>query len=118
MPRVKSGYKTRRRRKKILARAKGYWGMRHSSYRKARETVHRALQFAYRDRKARKRDFRRLWIQRINAAARIEGVSYSQLIGAMKKANIELDRKVLADLAIFDPEGFKKVVQVAQSHLG
>lgn len=114
MPRVKRGFKARRRRKKILKHAKGYYGSRSTLYRVARETVHRAWCYAYRDRRQRKRQFRRLWITRINAAARQNGLNYSSFIGGLNKAGIELDRKVLADLAVFDPAGFAKVAQAAR----
>ena len=118
MPRVKRGFKARRRRKKILKAAKGYYGSRHTLYRIARETVHRAWVYQYRDRRQRKRHFRRLWIVRINAAARLHGLSYSKFMGGLKKANVELDRKVLADLAVFDPAGFAKVAEVARKAIG
>lgn len=114
MPRVKGGPKTRRRRKKILKMAEGYVGGRRRLYRTAVDAVHRALVYAYRDRRARKRDFRRLWIARINAAARLHGISYSRLMNALKKAHIELDRKVLADLAIKDPNAFSKIAEMAK----
>ena len=113
MSRVKRGYKARRRRKKILKMARGYVGGRHRLFRTATEAVDRALAYAYRDRKARKRDFRRLWITRINAAARLNGVSYSKLIGGLNKANVELDRKVLSNMAIVDPNAFSQVVKTA-----
>ena len=114
MPRVKRGFKARRRRKKILKAAKGYYGARSKLYRVARETVHRAWVYAYRDRRQKKRAFRRLWITRINAAARQNGLNYSQFIGGLNRANIQLDRKVLADLAVFDPAGFTQVAQAAR----
>ena len=114
MPRVKGGPKTKRRRKKRLKLAKGYWGGRHRLFRTATEAVDRAGQYAYRDRRRRKRDFRRLWISRINAAARIHGVSYSNLIAGLKRAGIGLDRKVLADLAVHEPGSFSEIVKVAQ----
>ena len=113
MSRVKRGFKARRRRKKILKMARGYVGGRHRLFRTATEAVDRALAYAYRDRKARKRDFRRLWITRINAAARLNGVSYSKLIGGLNKANVELDRKVLSNMAIVDPNAFSQVVKAA-----
>src|SRR4030043_1962804 len=103
MPRVKGGPKTRARRKKVLKMAKGYVGGRSRLFRTAVDAVHRALAYSYRDRRARKRDFRRLWISRINAAARSQGISYSRLMDVLRKAHIELDRKVLADLAVKDP---------------
>ena len=113
MPRVKRGFKARRRRKKILKMASGYYGGRHRLFRTATEAVDKALCYAYRDRKAKKRDFRALWIARISAAARLNGISYSKLIGGLKKANVELDRKVLANMAALDPEAFSKVVKIA-----
>ena len=111
--RVKRGYKARRRRKKILKLAKGFRGSRSKLIRTAADAVDKALMYAYRDRKARKRDFRRLWIARINAATRINGISYSKFIHGLKQANVELDRKVLAELAISDPEGFAKIAGMA-----
>ena len=107
--RVKRGYKARRRRKKVLKLAKGFRGSRGKLFRSAADAVDKALMYAYRDRKARKRDFRRLWIARINAAARMNGVSYSKFIHGLKRANVELDRKVLAELAVSDPDGFAKI---------
>lgn len=104
------GPSSRKRRKKILKLAKSYRGMRHTSYRRAKEAVMRALYYEYRDRRQRKRQFRRLWIARINAAVRPYGLSYSRFINGLKRAGIELDRKVLADMAVRDPEGFSKVV--------
>ena len=114
MPRVKRGNTARKRRKKILKAAKGYYGGRHRYYKNAKETVHRAWQYQYRDRRRKKREFRRLWITRINAAARQNGMSYSQFMGGLGKAGIELNRKVLADMAVFDPEAFSKVVDEAR----
>lgn len=113
MPRAKKGFKARRRRNRILKWAKGYRGKRGNCYKPARETVHHAWTFMYRHRRERKGDFRRLWIIRINAAARAIGVSYSKLIGALAKAGIALDRKALADLAIHDPNAFKAVAREA-----
>lgn len=113
MPRVTRGFKARRRRNKLLKLAKGYIGGRSRLYRTATEAVDRALNYAYRDRRTKKRDFRRLWIARINAGARMNEVNYSQLMGGLKKAGVELDRKVLANLAILDAEAFSKVVQLA-----
>ena len=113
MSRVKRGFKARRRRNKVLKMARGYVGGRHRLFRTATEAVDRALAYAYRDRKARKRDFRRLWIARINAAARLNGMSYSKLIGGLKKADIELDRKVLSNMAIMDPSAFSQVAKAA-----
>lgn len=113
MPRVTRGFKARRRRKKVLKMASGYIGGRHRLFRSATEAVDRALGFAYRDRRAKKRDFRKLWIVRIGAAAKENGISYSKLMGGLKKANVDLDRKVLANMAILDPAGFSKVVALA-----
>lgn len=113
MPRAKKGFKARRRRNKILAWASGYRGKRSSCYRPAYETVRHAWMHMYRMRRERKGDFRRLWIIRINAAAREIGVSYSRLIGALVKKGVGLDRKMLADLAISDPKAFKAVAQAA-----
>lgn len=114
MPRVTRGFKARRRRNKVLKLAKGYRGGRSRLFRSAAEAVDRALVYAYRDRKAKKRDFRSLWIARINAGARMNDISYSQLIGGLKKANIDLDRKVLANMAILDANAFSKIVQIAK----
>ncbi len=118
MPRVTRGFKARRRRNRILKLAKGYIGGRSRLYKTATETVDRALVYAYRDRRAKKRDFRRLWIARINAGARMNGLNYSLLMGGLKKAEIELDRKVLANMAILDAEAFSKVVQLATAANG
>jgi large subunit ribosomal protein L20 len=111
MPRAKGGFKTRRRRKKILERAKGYYGAKSRLYRVATEAVDKALQYAYRDRRAKKREFRSLWIIRINAAARAFGLSYSQLMSMLKKANVALNRKTLADMAYNDPSAFSQLVE-------
>ena len=113
MSRVKRGFKARRRRKKVMKMARGFVGGRHRLFRTATEAVDRALAYAYRDRKSRKRDFRRLWIARINAAARLNGLSYSRLIGGLKKANVDLDRKVLSNMAIVDPNAFSQIVKTA-----
>lgn len=113
MPRVKRGNVARKRRKKILKLAKGFRGSHSKLFRTANQQVMKALRNAYRDRRKRKRDFRRLWIVRVNAAARQNGVSYSQLMGNLKKANIQLNRKMLAEMAILDPQGFSKVVELA-----
>ncbi len=113
MSRVTRGFKARRRRNKVLKMARGYVGGRHRLYRTATEAVDRALAYAYRDRKVRKRDFRRLWIARINAAARLNGMSYSRLIGGLKKSDIELDRKILSNMAIMDPSAFSQVAKAA-----
>jgi large subunit ribosomal protein L20 len=115
MPRAKGGAKTRHRRKKILKKAKGYVGARSRLYRTAAETVLRAGAFAYRDRKAKKRTARRLWIARINAACRAAGLSYSVFIAALKKGGILLDRKVLAEMAVRDPDGFAKLAETAKA---
>ena len=117
MPRAKGGFKTRRRHKKLIKLAKGYWGQRKNVFRRAKETVERALVYAYRDRRQKKRDFRRLWQIRINAAARLNGLNYSKFMGGLKKAGIELDRKVLANLAINEPEIFSKLVEIAKAQL-
>ncbi len=111
--RVKRGFKARRRRKKVLKLAKGYRGGRSKLFRTASDAVDKALMYAYRDRKVRKRNFRRLWIARINAAARMNNLSYNRFMHGLKQANIELDRKVLADLAITDPAGFAQIAQLA-----
>lgn len=116
MPRAKRGFKARRRRKKILKLAKGFVGGRRL-YRQARETVERGLVYAYRDRKVRKRTFRRLWNIRINAAARLNGLSYSRLIHGLTQADVAIDRKILAALAVHDPETFSAVVNVAKERL-
>ncbi|MEB3251847.1 MAG: 50S ribosomal protein L20 [Cyanobacteriota bacterium] len=113
MARVKRGNVARKRRNKILKLAKGFRGSHSKLFRTANQQVMKALRYAYRDRRNRKRDFRRLWIARINAAARLHGVSYSQLMGQLKKADIELNRKILAQMALLDPDGFTKVVEVA-----
>ena len=117
MARVINGTVSRRRRKKILDLAKGYRSIRSKTFRKAREAVEKGLCYAYRDRKAKKRSFRRLWIVRINAAVRAEGLTYSQFIHGLKKANIELDRKVLSDLAIHNADSFKVLTRMARSQL-
>jgi len=114
MPRAKRGFKARRRRNKVLALAKGYWGRRSKIFRTAKEAVERAMTYAYRDRRVRKREFRALWIARINAAARLNGLSYSRLMGGLKKTGIELDRKILSDLAISDPTCFAKIARTAR----
>ena len=117
MARVKGGYKTRRRHKRVLKMAKGYFGGRSRLFKTASETVDRALAYAYRDRKAKKRDFRRLWIVRINAAARIHDLSYSRLIDGLGRANIQLDRKVLADMAVNDEVAFAALAERAKAAL-
>ena len=115
--RVKRGFKANRRRKKILKLAKGYRGGRSKLFRTALNAVDKALMYAYRDRKARKRDFRRLWIARINAAARMNNLSYSKFVHGLKLANIEIDRKVLAELAVSDPPGFAKIAELASQQI-
>ena len=114
MSRVKGGPKTKTRHKKVLKMAKGYVGGRSRLYRTAVDAVHRALAYSYRHRREKKRDFRRLWIARINAAARLNGLSYSRLMDALKKAHVDLDRKVLADLAVTDPGAFSKIAEMAK----
>jgi large subunit ribosomal protein L20 len=111
MPRVKRGTRKRKRRSKILKLAKGFWGARSHNYRTAKEAVERALQYSYRDRRTRKREFRRIWIIRIKAAAEQNGMSYNQFIHGLRMLRIELDRKVLADLAVNAPDTFGKIVQ-------
>jgi len=111
--RVKRGFKARRRRNKVLKLAKGFRGGHSKLFRTAADTVDRALQYAYRDRRQRKRDFRRLWIARINAAARMNDLSYSKLIHGLKKAGVLIDRKVLAELALSDPSGFSQIAALA-----
>ena len=115
--RVKRGFKARRRRKKILKLAKGYRGGRSKLFRTAADSIDKALMYAYRDRRVRKRDFRRLWITRINAAARMYNLSYSKFMHGLKLAGIELDRKVLAELAISDPAGFAQIAKLASERL-
>ncbi len=115
MPRVKRGFKARRRRNKVLKAAKGYQGGHSKQFRTASVAVDRAGMYAYRDRRNRKREFRRLWIVRIGAAAKENGLSYSKLMGGLKKAGIELDRKVLADMAVRDPSAFSQLASIAQS---
>jgi large subunit ribosomal protein L20 len=117
MPRVKRSVHSRKKRRKVLEQASGYWGQKHISYRRAKEQVEHSLVYAYRDRKAKKRTFRRLWIIRINAAARREGLSYNQFVSGCRKAGVELDRKVLADLAVSDPDAFKLIADQAKSAL-
>src|SRR6266487_1881137 len=117
MPRVKRSVHARKKRRKVLEQAKGYWGLKSRSYRYAKEQVEHSLVYAYRDRKAKKRTFRQLWIIRINAAARQHDLSYNQFIAGLKKADIELDRKVLADLAVEDPQAFGAIAERAKSAL-
>lgn len=115
--RVKAGFVTRRRHKKILKMTKGQWGTRSKLFRRANESMMKSYWYAYRDRKVRRREYRRLWITRINAGSRANGMSYSQFIHGLKKANVQLDRKVLADLAVREPEAFTQVVEVAKTAL-
>ena len=112
MPRAKGGFKSRQRRNKVLKLAKGYRGARSKLFRSATEAVDRALNYAFRDRRVKKRDFRALWIVRINAASRLNGLSYSKFIFGLKKADVQIDRKVLADIAITDPKGFAEISAV------
>ncbi len=115
MPRAKGGPKTRARRKRVLNQAEGFWGAKSKLFRSATEAVDRSLKYAYRDRKVRKRDFRKLWIARINAAARLNGISYSKFIAGLAKSGVGLDRKVLADMAVSDPAGFAKWAETVKS---
>jgi large subunit ribosomal protein L20 len=117
MPRVKHSVATKRRKKKLLKQARGYWGAKSRLYRTAQEAVNRAQSYAYRDRRTRKRNFRRLWIARINAAVRVHGLSYSQFIHGLSKAEIQINRKVLADLAVSDPATFAVVAEKAKANL-
>jgi large subunit ribosomal protein L20 len=118
VPRIKRGVHARKKRRELLERARGYYGARSRRYRVAREQVMHSGQYAYRDRRARKRDFRRLWITRIGAAARQHGLSYSTFIRGLREAEVDLDRKVLADIAARDPRGFAGLVDVARRGLG
>jgi large subunit ribosomal protein L20 len=117
MSRAVAGTKRKDHRKKILARAKGFWGRRHSNYKVAKDAVAKALSYSYRDRRDRKGSFRRLWIARINAACRIEGITYSRFIEGLAAAQVTVDRKMLADMAIRDPAGFTAVVEKAKAAL-
>ena len=117
MPRVKRSVHARKKRRKVLEQARGYFGLKHSSYRYAKEQVDRSLAYAYRDRRTKKRQFRRLWIIRINAAARANGLSYNQFVAGCRKANIELDRKVLADLAVSEPAACAAIAEQAKAAL-
>ncbi len=116
MPRVKNGVAHHARKKKIVAGAKGARGGRSKRYKAAKETAERAMRYAYRDRRKKKGDFRRLWITRINAAARVHDLSYSRLIAGLNKAGVEINRKMLADLAVHDAEAFARVAELAKSH--
>ena len=117
MARVKTGVVRRRRHKKVLKLARGFFSARHKHFRKAKEQLERSLVYAYRDRRRKKRDFRRLWIVRINAACRLNDISYSRFIAGLKKANIELDRKILADLAMNDAKAFSELASKAKASL-
>ena len=117
MPRVKRAVAGHKKHRKVLSQAKGYWGRKHSHYTYAKEQVEHSLVYAYRDRKNRKRTFRRLWITRINAAARMHGLSYNQFVNGCSKAGIELDRKILADLAVSDPAAFGAIAERAKAAL-
>src|SRR5947208_12650369 len=117
MARVKRSVAARKKCRKVLEQARGYWGLKHSSYRRAKEQVEHSLVYAYRDRKTRKRTMRRLWIIRVNAAARQNGLSYNQFVAGCRKAGIELDRKILADLAVSDPAAFGEIAEQAKSAL-
>ena len=114
MPRATNSVARKKRKKKVLDQAKGYYGRKHSSYRFANEQVMRSGNYAFRDRRRRKRDFRRLWIVRINAAARQEGMSYSELMHGLKQAEVEVNRKMLADIAVRDPEAFRRFTELAR----
>ncbi|MDP2937845.1 MAG: 50S ribosomal protein L20 [Candidatus Omnitrophota bacterium] len=114
MAKIKHSVATRKRKRRLLKKAKGYWGDRSKQYRQARRALMHALVYAYRDRRVKKRDFRRLWIARINAACRAAGITYSKFINGLKKAKVSLDRKVLADLAVKDTHAFKKLVEIAK----
>jgi large subunit ribosomal protein L20 len=117
MPKVKHSVATKKRKKKVLKLARGYWGAKSRLYRTAQEAVNRAQAYAYRDRRVKKRDFRRLWIARINAAARLNEISYSQLIHGLSQANIEINRKLLAELAVNDPSAFSAIAEKAKAQL-
>lgn len=118
MARVKRSVAAHKKRRKVLGLAKGYWGTKNTSYRRAKEQVQRSLRYQYRDRRVRKREFRRLWIARINAAAREAGMTYSKFMAGLKKAAIDIDRKVLADLAVRDKPAFGRIVEQAKASLG
>ncbi|NLN54659.1 MAG: 50S ribosomal protein L20 [Firmicutes bacterium] len=117
MPRVKRGVATRARHKKIIKLAKGYYGAKSKLFRTANQAVMKSLSNAYRDRRLRKRDFRKLWIARINAAARMNGITYSRLINGLKRAGVDINRKMIADLAVNDAQGFAELVNVAKNNL-
>ncbi len=115
MAKIKHSVATRRRKRRLLKKTKGYWGDRSKQYRQARRALMHALVYAYRDRRVKKRDFRRLWIARINAACRAAGITYSRFMSGLKKAKVSLDRKMLADLAVKDTQAFKKLIEIAKS---
>ena len=117
MARVKRSINAKKKRRKVLSRAKGYYGMRSRSYRNAKQQVQHSMQYQYRDRRTKKREFRKLWITRINAAARLNGLSYSRFMNGLSKAGVELDRKVLADMAVNDAEAFAAIAEVAKAAL-
>ena len=117
MPRVKRSVHARKKRRKVLEEAKGYRGTKHASYRRAKEQVQRSLKYAYRDRRTRKREFRKLWIVRINAACREQGISYSRFMAGLKAAEVDVDRKILADLAVREPAAFSALVDTAREAL-
>lgn len=117
MARVKGGYVTRRRRKKVLKLARGYFGAKHALFRTAKQQVMKSWMYAYRDRRQRKRDFRKLWISRINAAARMNGLSYSRLMHGLKQAGVEVNRKMLADLAVNDSQAFAELAELAKQQI-
>ncbi|MFD1735946.1 50S ribosomal protein L20 [Bacillus salitolerans] len=117
MPRVKGGTVTRKRRKRVLKLAKGYFGSKHTLYKVANQQVMKSLNYAFRDRRQKKRDFRKLWITRINAAARMNGLSYSRLMHGLKEAGIEVNRKMLADLAVHDEKAFAELASAAKNNL-
>ncbi|MGI6128203.1 MAG: 50S ribosomal protein L20 [Planifilum sp.] len=117
MARVKGGYVTRRRRKKVLKLARGYFGAKHALFRTAKQQVMKSWMYAYRDRRQRKRDFRKLWISRINAAARMNGLSYSRLMHGLKQAGVEVNRKMLADLAVNDSKAFAELAELAKQQI-
>jgi len=114
MAKIKHSVATRRRKKRLLKKTKGYWGDRSKQFQQARRTLMHALVYAYRDRRVKKREFRKLWIARINAACRSEGITYSRFINGLKKAEVILDRKILADVAVKDEKAFKKLVEIAK----
>ncbi|WP_408007153.1 50S ribosomal protein L20 [Pseudalkalibacillus sp. A8] len=117
MPRVKGGYVTRRRRKRVLKLAKGYFGAKHKLFKVAQQQVFKSLRYAYRDRRQKKRDFRKLWITRINAAARVNGISYSRMMHGLKQAGIDVNRKMLAELAVNDEKAFAELANKAKDSL-